>query len=269
MIKDDRKVIVAYLYTKFDSTDNLLNFIRNYKKNPPGYNHELLICYKLLNSKEINSIRRVSSKIKHIEFIDSNTQNDFDFGSYKRIALRYQNFPIFFSLGHAYPVSSLWLKKLMYHFNKKSFIGSSVSNESIFSSFKNKKKFKIIFNLKEFFFLKKNFKSFPNPHIRTINFVLYGRDYLKFIATKKFNNKKDTWIAESGLNGMTNFFINKGFNVLAVNSVGESFTPDEFKYSETYFYKNQSKQLFSDKHSRKFDKMSFSERLLSSRNIWR
>ena len=259
MINDNQKVIIAYLYTKFDITENLLNFLNHYKKNPPGYDHELLICYKLLSSNEINSLRNITSDFKHIEFIDPNINNDYDFGSYKRIAIKYPNKPIFFSLGHAYPVSSLWLKKLMNHFDKSTFIGSSASNESIFSSFMNKKKFKLVFNIREFFFLKKNFKTFPNPHIRTINFILYGRDYLSFINSKVFDNKKDTWIAESGFNGMTNFFLNKSFKVLTVNSDGESFTPNEFKYSETYFYKNQSKQLFSDKHSRKFDKMNFSE----------
>ena len=268
MAKNNKKVVIAYLFTKFDSKDNLLKFISFFKQNKPGYDHKLLICYKLLSSYQISSLRKITRTIKHIEFIDKNIDNDYDFGSYMRIAEKYRNYPIFFTLGHSYPVSTNWLKKIMYYFKKKIFIGSSVSNESIFSSFKIKKKIRILFNLKEYFFLKKNFQLHPNPHIRTINFILYGKDYLDFINSRTFNCKKDAWIAESGFGGMTNFFLNKGFKILTVNSDGKSFPISKFKNSETYFYKNQSKQLFSDKHSRKYDQMDPNERLLNSISIW-
>jgi hypothetical protein len=265
---DEKKVILAYLYTKFDTIESLENFINFYKKNPPDYNHDLLICYKLLNNEEINILRKTTITINHIEFIDPNTLNDYDFGSYKRIAETYPNSPIFFNLGHAYPVSKMWLKKIMSHFNKKTLIGSSASYESIFSSVKIKKKFKFLFNLKNYFFLKKNFKEFPNPHIRTINFILYGRDYLNFITDKSFFNKKDAWMSESGFDGMTNFFKNQKFNILIVNSDNEAFSLENCKFSETYCFKNQSKKLFSDKHSRKYDDASDINKLRISKNVW-
>ena len=265
---NDKKVIIAYLFTKFDSTENLINFVKFYKNNPPGYNHNLLICYKLLSINEINILREITKKITHIEFIDPNTLNDFDFGSYKRIAEKYPKLPIFFTLGHSYPVSKMWLKKIMSHFNKHTFIGTSASNESIFSSFKIKKKIKLIFNLKEYFFLKNNFKQFPNPHIRTINFMLYGKDYLDFINNKLPINKKDAWVIESGFKSMTNYFKNKGFRILLINSDNDYYSINNFKLSDTYCFKNQSKQLFSDKHSRKYDNSSFLEKIKISNKVW-
>ena len=268
MTINNGKVVIAYLFTKFDNIDNLLKFIIFFKKNKPGYDHKLLICYKLLSLDQISSLRKITKTIDHIEFIDKNIDNDYDFGSYMRIAEQYSNYPIFFTLGHSYPVSADWLKKIMYHFNKRIFIGSSASNESMFSSFKKKKKIRILFNLKEYFFLKKNFQLFPNPHIRTINFILYGNDYLDFINSKTFNSKKDAWITESGFGSMTNFFLNKDFKILTVNSDGKSFPINNFKNSETYFYKNQSKQLFSDKHSRKYDQMDPDQKLSNSMNVW-
>ena len=267
-MSNEKKVLIAYLYTKFDIKESLVNFINFYKKNPPGYNHDLLICYKLLNDEEINILRKITIKIKHIEFIDHNTSNDYDFGSYKRIAEIYPNSPIFFNLGHAYPVSKMWLKKMMSHFNEKTLIGSSASYESIFSSVKIKKKLRLLFSLKNYFFLKKNFKEFPNPHIRTINFILYGKDYLNFIADKSFFNKKDAWMSESGFNGMTNFFKKQNFNILVVNSNNDAFSLEQCKFSQTYCVENQSKKLFSDKHSRKYDDACDAERLKISRNVW-
>lgn len=267
-MSNNKKVIIAYLYTKFDILDNLLNFVNFYKKNQPGYNHDLVICYKLLDNDEIKKLRNITRNVPHIEFIDDHKLNDYDFGSYQRIAKKYPEYPIFFTLGHSYPVSSNWLHKIMSHFQRNTLIGTSGSFESIFSSFKNKKKIKLLLNLKEYFFLKKNFKEFPNPHLRTINFILYGKDYLEFIENKFLNNKKDAWICESGFNGMTNFFINKSFKVLVVNSDNKAFSLNEFKLSESYCFKDQSKQLFSDKHSRKYDSLTSNDKLNISKKVW-
>tara|TARA_B100000795_G_C22732948_1_gene412150 strand:- start:711 stop:1202 length:492 start_codon:yes stop_codon:yes gene_type:complete len=162
----------------------------------------------------------------------------------------------------------MWLMKIMSHFNEKTLIGTSASYESIFSSVKIKKKFKILFNLRNYFFLKKNFKEFPNAHIRSINFLLYGKDYLSFITGKSFFNKKDAWMSESGFNGMTNFFKNKNFKILVINSDNQAFSLDKCKLSETYCFKDQSKKLFSDKHSRKYDAASDENKLKISKNVW-
>ena len=262
------KVIIAYLYTKFDVKENLINFINHYQKNPPGYNHMLVICYKLLKVCEVNSLRNITNIVPHTEYIDPIRVNDYDFGSYKRIAEKYPNLPIFFTLGHSYPVSQNWLKKLINHFDKTTLVGTSASYESIFSSFVNKKKYKLLFNFKEFFFFKKNFPNFPNPHLRTINFMLYGRDYLKFISDKSFMNKKDAWICESGFKSLTNYFKSKNYKIYVVNSDNNVFSINDFKLSNTYCFSNQSKQLFSDKHSRKYDAANNSDKTKISVTVW-
>ena len=135
-----KKVIIAYLLTKFDCINNLQNFIKNFKKFKPDHPHKLLICYKLIKVNQVKKLRKVSKEVNHIEFIDQNKKNDFDFGSYGRIAKKYPNYPIFFSLGHSYPVSKSWLKKIMKNFKKKTIIGTSASYESLLSSFLKKKK---------------------------------------------------------------------------------------------------------------------------------
>jgi hypothetical protein len=267
-MSNNNKVIIAYLYTKFDIKENLINFINHYQKNSPGYDHILVICYKLLETSQVNSLRSITKRVAHIEYIDPFRDNDFDFGSYKRIAEKYPNSPIFFTLGHSYPVSQNWLNKLMNHFDKKTLVGTSASYESIFSSFLSKKKFKILFNFKKFFFLKKNFPNFPNPHMRTINFMLYGSDYLEFISDKSFINKKDAWICESGFNSLTNYFKLKNYNIYVVNSDNDAFSIKDFKLSNTYCFSNQSKQLFSDKHSRKYDAANDSDKIKISSTVW-
>ena len=263
-----KKVIIAYLLTKFDCINNLQNFIKNFKKFKPDHPHKLLICYKLIKVNQVKKLRKVSREVNHIEFIDQNKKNDFDFGSYGRIAKKYPNYPIFFSLGHSYPVSKSWLKKIMKNFKKKTIIGTSASYESLLSSFLKKKKFKLLFNLFNYSFLKNEFPIFPNPHLRTTNFLLYGKDYLKFNKNRIYKNKKDAWKSESGKSGLTNFFLKKDYNVILVNSKGKSFNAEDFKKGETYCYKEQSKQLFSDKHSRKYSKLSNNIKKKVMKKVW-
>ena len=75
-------------------------------------------------------------------------------------------------------------------------------------------------------------------------------------------------MSESGFDGMTNFFKNQKFNILIVNSDNEAFSLEQCKFSETYCFKNQSKKLFSDKHSRKYDAANDFNRLRISKNVW-
>ena len=62
--------IVCYLFTAFDKREKLISFIRHYRKNKPGLNHKLVICYKLLDTKEIIKTRKYLKNINYIEFID-------------------------------------------------------------------------------------------------------------------------------------------------------------------------------------------------------
>ena len=119
-----------------------------------------------------------------------------------------------------------------------------------------------------FILLKNTFKAFPNPHIRTSGFLIKGSDFISFIKNKKINNKEDAWSIESGLNGLTNFFKKKKYNIFVVNSDGVKFTENSWKLSETYVYLKQSKSLISDKHSRKYLKLSARDKLYSSNISW-
>ena len=82
--------------------------------------------------------------------------------------------------------------------------------------------------------------------------MLYSSDFIEFIKSSKiiFNTKFDTWLAESGKNGMSNYFKKKGFKLLVVNSKGKSFNEKNWKPSKTFCIGNQDDLLISDKHSR-------------------
>jgi len=264
----NKKILVCYLFTSFDNKQSFTNFLRYYKINTAGINHTLLICFKLLNKQKILFFRNKLRSIKYIEFIDPVLFNDFDFGSYKRVSEKYRSHTIFFLNSHSYPLKKNWLKKLLYYYKEKTLIGTSASYESLFTSLKFKKVHKIISFLIKLIRYKKKFKTFPNPHIRTSSFLIKGADFISFIKNKKITCKEDAWFMESGLGGLTNYFKKKNYNIFVVNSDGLKFTESNWKLSETYNHLNQSKSLISDKHTRKYLKLSNQKRLFASYNSW-
>ena len=91
-----KKNLVLYLFTKYDDVTSLLNFIKNYTQRPAGKKHKLLICFKLINKKKLLFLESLLKNINYIKFIDPYKYNDFDFGSYKRVALLYPKYNILF-----------------------------------------------------------------------------------------------------------------------------------------------------------------------------
>ena len=264
----NKKILVCYLFTSFDDKQSLIKFLKHYKINAAGASHTLLICFKLLNIQKIIFFRNLLKGIKHIEFIDPILFNDFDFGSYKRVSEKYKSHIILFLNSHSYPLKKNWLKKLLYHYKERTLIGTSASNESLLTSLKFKKIHKIISFLIKLIRFKNKFKPFPNPHIRTSSFLIKGADFNSFIKNKKITCKEDAWFMESGLGGLTNYFKRKNYNIFVINSDGLKFTESNWKLSETYNHLNQSKSLISDKHTRKYLKLSNQKRLVASFNSW-
>jgi len=185
-----------------------------------------------------------------------------------RVAQNYPSFTILFLNSHSYPISNNWLKKMLFHYKKKTLIATTASCESFLTSLKLKKFYKVFSYFYRLTKYKKKFNPFPNPHIRTTGFLIKGSDFLTFVKNIKFKTKEDAWSVESGINGMTNFFIKKKFNIYIVNSDGKKFARKDWKLSETYNYLKQSKSIISDKHTRKYLKLSNNRRLIASYNSW-
>jgi len=262
------KNLVVYLFTKYDDDTSLLNFIKNYTQHPAGKIHKLLICFKLIDKKKILFLESILKKINYIQFIDPCRYNDFDFGSYKRVAMLYPKYNILFLNSHSYPNTDMWLSKLLRYNENKTLIATSASYESLYTSLKLKKFYKFFSYLKKKLDYKNKFYPFPNPHIRTASFLIKGSDFIKFIKNRKIFNKEDAWQIESGKNNITNFFKQKKYKILIVNSDGEKFGLDNCKFSETFNYRTQKKCIISDKHTRKYIKSTNYEKKLFEFSTW-
>lgn len=262
------KIIVCYLFTCFDENKSFEKFIENYNKYNPGIDHSLLICFKMLKEKDILMIKNYLKNTNCTLFIDPNETNDFDFGSYKRVAQLHNDKRILFLNSHSYPVCDNWLYMLINNSNINSLVGTSASNESMFDAFKLKKKYKIFSYIIKKIILKKKFHSFPNPHVRTSSFLIYGQLFLDYMINKNIKSKENAWEIESGKNSLTNYFKQKNYPVYIINSDGKQFTEANWMRSETYCYLNQSKSIISDKHTRKYLTLSEKDRISSQIKVW-
>ncbi len=264
-----KKIIIAYLCSPYVPKKTFDDFIFHYKKYRPGVDHQLVICFKNLSLIEINDFKKKIKKIKYKEFIDPEKKNDFDFGTNKRLAKKYKNNLLFFMNGHSYPIKKNWLKFYYSNYKYKSIIASTASFESISSKsiFRHHMDNYIIYLYKiiKYFFL---FPSFPNPHFRTTNFLVLGRDFLKYDFKNVVDSKEKAWCVESGKKSLYNFFKKKNFNIYVVNSDNKLFSERDWHKSHTYAIGTQSKKIMSDNHVRKYSKMNKKEKKQKRLIVW-
>jgi hypothetical protein len=262
------KFLVVYVFSVYDEISRLENFVKSYDNNYSGYPHELLICYKLINKKKLSLCRNILSNIKHKEFIDPININDFEFKTMERAIQSYNNYLILFLISHCCFEKKNWLKIINDSYEENSFVGFSGSNESMFTSLKFKKLWKFISFLKNYFYFKKNFAKFPNPHVRLPSFVLKQKDFLEFVKNKNYLTKKDAWRSEAGISGMTNFFLNKKFKVYIINSEAEKFTLFNMFQSFTFCNQDISKIIISDRHTRNYFLLSNDKKNDMKKRVW-
>ena len=264
----NEKILVCYLITKFDNKKNLSIFIKNYLNFDSGHPHDLLICFKLLDEDQIRIFKKALINIKYIEYIDKYNKNDFDLGSYSRVASDYSTRFIFFLNSYSYPICDKWLNKITKNYEENSILATSASYGSLLSLIKLKKIYKFLNYYLKLIKYKKIFNPFPNPHIRTTGFLIKANDYINFMNNKLIKTKEDAWKIESGKNSLTNYFKKLNFNIFVINSDGKRFSENEWKLSKTYNYLDQNKSIISDKHIRKYFLLNKTKKIKFQINTW-
>lgn len=233
--------------------------------------HDLLICFKQFeNSEKIKKWEKKLS-INYLKFDDSNQINDFDIGSYFRIAEKYPDRHILFLDTHTRPNTINWLKIFLNHYSEKKIIGATASYASLSSQFLNfyytqHSKFQQIrWGLKHLI----NVKLFPNPHIRTTGFFMKGKDLISLNFNRnKFIKKIETNYFEGGRNGLSNKSIKNGFDLLLVNSDNQLFKIKDWHKSKTFCINNQEKLIFIDNRTEEYSNSSLDVQKKMAKFTW-
>ena len=267
------KPLVVYLAYEPFGKKYLESFLEFYIKFDSGFDHDLLICFKQFKKKNLDEWKKILNNkfVDFIEFNDDFEKNDFDIGSYLRVAKKYPDRLILFLNTYTVPITKNWLKIYINHYERKTVIGATGSMASLSSQFFNffynqHTKFKQIrWGLKHLMHV----QLFPNPHIRTTAFFLHAKDFLSLnYNAEKFIKKIETNYFESGRNGLSNQLIKKGFKLIIVNSDNNGFDIDTWKKSETFCLGNQSKLIFKDKRTDEYKNADNFEKIKRTKFCW-
>jgi hypothetical protein len=264
--------LIVYLLYYPIAEKTLKHFIRYYKKFKSGYKHELLICFKgFSNDNKIISYWKNKIRLKYTFYLDKELKNDFDIGSFFRVANDNPGRLILFLNSYAFPNCENWLKIYVDNYEYNSVVGAhgsyaSLSSECLSFKYKNLSIYKSIkYGIYHLFFC----KLFPNPHIRTSNFLIKANDFLSLKYNKnKFVNKIFTNYFESGRYGMSNQLLKKKFKLLVVNSMNKKFNVDKWNESKTAFLSNQDNLVISDHRTRQFDTLNVNQKKQLSKLNW-
>ena len=270
MYSFNEKPLVAYIAYEPYGIEYLEKFIKCYEKFNSGYEHDLLICFKQFDDRKISQWEQ-KIKIDYLKFDDSGQDNDFDIGSYFRIAEKYPNRYILFLDTHTRPNTNNWLKIFTNHYQRKSIVGATASYASLSSQFLNfyytqHTKFQQLrWGLKHLI----NVKLFPNPHIRTTGFFMKASDLLSLkFDRSKFIKKIETNYFEGGRNGLSNISVKNGFELLLVNSDDKVFKVKDWTKSQTFSIENQEKLILIDNRTEEYSNSSDKEKLKRTKFCW-
>ena len=259
-----KKPIVSYIAYEPFGIEYLKRFLERYSYYESGFDHDLLICFKQFRNQEMIKNWKKIINFKFIEFDDSDQKNDFDIGSYFRIAKKYNDRQILFLDTHTRPNTNNWLKIFVDHYKEKSIVGATASKSSLSSQFLNffyeqHSKFQQLrWGLKHLIYV----KLFPNPHIRTTAFFLSAKDLINLnYDTEKFVHKIQTNYFEAGRQSLSNKLKKKGFDLIVVNSDNNSFHENDWIKSDTFCLGNQNKLVFIDNRTEEYANSSKVERM--------
>jgi hypothetical protein len=114
---------------------------------------------------------------------------------------------------------------------------------------------------------RKFFQPMPNPHLRSTGFMIERSLWLS-LHSSRFETKWDTYLFESGRDGMTAQLLRRGLRVLVIGRDGVGYAPEEWPISATFRADDQRNLLIGDNRTREFEGASPDDRELLNRLAW-
>lgn len=109
--------------------------------------------------------------------------------------------------------------------------------------------------------------AFPNPHIRSNAFMIERSLFLDMVP-RKIQDKKASYLFESGPDGLTQQILRRGQKVVVVGADGARYDMDQWVNSGTFRQGDQYNLLIRDNQTRSFDSMSRSDKAALAAMTW-
>ncbi|WP_247474516.1 hypothetical protein [Bradyrhizobium sp. 30] len=108
---------------------------------------------------------------------------------------------------------------------------------------------------------------FPNPHIRTNAFMIERQIFLDSLP-ETIETKNDSYLFESGPDGLTQRILRRGLRTVVVGADGRAYSIDEWPKSGTFRLEDQRNLLVGDNQTRAFQKMNAAGQRAFMRMTW-
>lgn len=108
---------------------------------------------------------------------------------------------------------------------------------------------------------------FPNPHIRTNAFMIERQVFLD-VLPESIETKNDSYLFESGPDGLTQRILQRGLKIVVVGADGRVYGMEEWAESGTFRLGGQRNLLVKDNQTRAFQNMNAAGQGTFTRMTW-
>lgn len=109
--------------------------------------------------------------------------------------------------------------------------------------------------------------KYPNPHIRTNAFMIKRQAFLDALP-RSITSKKESYLFESGPEGLTQSVLRRGKTVVVVGCDGRIYGVDEWPSSGTFRLGEQENLLVHDNQTRAFEDLNSVEKSAFAEMTW-
>jgi len=294
-IKKANEVVVFHLVRVGNGISPLSKFVKSYKRNPAGGEHDLIIIFKGFVDREGKKIIRKQEELGLYKEILKGISHDYiyvddegyDVNAYMYAFNKNQCYEYYYFLNsYSEILFPNWLNKNLLNIQDPQIglVGASGSTQSLFSeqAFRNarfshirKLHMKVIrVLLTPLIILIKRciyyfyFDPYPNYHVRTNAFMI-RRDVLEKVNIQKIKTKVAALRFESGKKGLSRQVLDMGLELAVVNCDGVTSKKEEWHESNTFWQGDQGKLLIADNQTRAYESGNNHFRKYLSRLAWR
>lgn len=117
------------------------------------------------------------------------------------------------------------------------------------------------------FYFYRNFRRFPNPHLRTNGFMV-RKDIFIAAAGTPITTKRKAYVFESGRSGLSLQLMRRGLRLLVVDKQGKTYEARDWHASNTFWTGDQANLLIGDNQTRHYQSGSAEERQMLETAAW-
>ena len=267
-----KEICVVHLVRACNGIEPLNFFLSSYNDHPAGLDHDLFFILKGFRGNDIPY--EIESQLNHYSHQRMSIPDEgYDIDSYIAAAQVIKNKYVCFLNSFSEILSDKWLEKLYRHLSsgRCGMVSATGSWESLYTTTLGAgRKIPLCYWVRRMITLKlkRQFLPFPNPHLRTNGFCISRELFLDVTCGYTIKTKDDTFLFESGRDGISKRIASRGLDLVVVGRDGRGFFPHDWAVSGTFRQDEQKNLLIADNQTRMFIDADNAMRNKLSQHAW-